>query len=659
MKYGMGIDTGGTYTDAVLANLETGSVLESVKALTTPNDLSIGILQAIGKIDTLKRDKYPGIIIELVGLSTTLATNAIVEGKGGRVCLLLIGYDQTLLHQHRFDDEFITKNIAYVAGGYDIYGDEEVPLDEGAVRVLVQKYKDIVDAFGVSCFFAPRNPGQEIRSKKIIEELCNLPVTCGHEISTKLNSVLRAQTVAINASLIPLLRSLVICVQSALSSLSISAPLLVVKGDGSLVKADIAIKRPVETILSGPAASMIGAHHLSKVSNCWVVDIGGTTTDIGKVTQGRINLNNTGSTINGRRTMVESANVYTIGLGGDSLVKVDINGKLSIGPKRVVPLCLVSESYPMITDKLRRLSLSGMENPSDEIFALFVQASPHGLSQENSALFEKISIDPLLLSFTEKEKFLISTKLDYFEKIGLILRAGFTPTDALHVMDYLHLWKMDAALLGAIVLAEKFFQTPEFFCQAVVEIFSEKVATAILSKIITDQLDFDDWQKEKSAIFFLETMTQQKKNTDMLCHLKLKRPIVAIGAPAAAFMGRTSEILNAQLVLPLHGEVANAIGSVVGIVLNKIKILITPHKCLESPKKFRAHLPNRVKDFLDLEEAVAYTMRDVSDFIDKSSEKSGAESFSTQTEREDKIVQGIYLFTEILFTATGRPATVT
>ena len=657
MKYGVGIDTGGTYTDAVLVNLASGSVLESVKALTTRHDLSIGILKALGKIATLQRDKHPGTTIDLVGLSTTLATNAIVEGNGGRVCLILIGYDPALLHQHGFDGEFITQNIAYVAGGYDLYGNESSPLDEDAVRRAVTKNKDHVEAFGVSCFFASRNPGHEIRSKEIIEELCERPVTCAHEITTKLNSVLRAQTVAINASLIPLLRSLIICVQNALSALSISAPLLVVKGDGSLVKADRAIRSPVETILSGPAASMVGAQHLSNISDCWVVDIGGTTTDIGKVTQRRINLNKAGSAVAGRRTMVESADIYTIGLGGDSLIRVEANGTIRIGPKRVVPLCLLAESYPMITDRLRRLSSAGIHSPSDGFFALFLQASPHELSEESSALLEKIKKDPLLLSFTGKERHLFSRRLEHLEKLCLIVRAGFTPTDALHVMGDLHLWQREAALLGAIMLAEKCGQSPEYFCRDIVNKFSEEVATAMVSKIITNRLGSDDWKNEKTAHFFLDAVNRQSTNSDMRCRLQLMRPIVAIGAPAAAYMGKTSAILDAQLILPTHGEVANAVGAIVGLVFNRIKILIAPLEGVQNPQQFRAHLPNRVEDFSDLEAAVDCTIKDVSAYLKKVSEKSGAASFSIQIEREDRIVQGIYLCTEISFTATGRPAT--
>ena len=130
--------------------------------------------------------------------------------------------------------------------------------------------------------------------------------------------------------------------------MGISAPLMVVKGDGSLVRAEWAMQRPIETILSGPAASVVGAWHLAAAAgDVWVVDMGGTTTDIAALREGRPRLNPEGAQVAGWRTMVEAVDVHTVGLGGDSQVRVD--GKLgpdwlTIGPRRVVPLCLLASA---------------------------------------------------------------------------------------------------------------------------------------------------------------------------------------------------------------------------------------------------------------------------------------------------------------------------
>ena len=263
MSIALGIDTGGTYTDAALVDHDTGRVLCAAKALTTRRDLSIGIGEAMDAV--LQRPEAAGAgPVGIVAVSTTLATNAIVEGQGSRVCLVLIGYDPELIHQYGFEHELVTDDVVYIDGGHDIHGDAVTALDEGGLRQAVLARKDQVDAFGVSSYFGVRNPEHEIRASSLIEELTGLPVTCGHELTTRLNSVRRATTVALNARLVPLLRELIDTLRHSLAERQIVAPLMVVKGDGSLVRAEWAMQRPIETILSGPAASAVGAWHLAQ-----------------------------------------------------------------------------------------------------------------------------------------------------------------------------------------------------------------------------------------------------------------------------------------------------------------------------------------------------------------------------------------------------------
>src|SRR5690606_4555973 len=121
----------------------------------------------------------------------------------------------------------------------------------------------------------------------------------------------------------------------------IQAPLMVVKGDGSLIAAEAALASPVETILSGPAASLVGARHLSGETDVVVVDMGGTTTDIALLRDGRPVLASEGATVGGWKTMVEAVAVHTYGLGGDSEVRCDEAGDLVVGPRRAVPLSLL------------------------------------------------------------------------------------------------------------------------------------------------------------------------------------------------------------------------------------------------------------------------------------------------------------------------------
>jgi N-methylhydantoinase A/oxoprolinase/acetone carboxylase beta subunit len=235
MQLALGIDTGGTYTDAVLVNHETGVVLAGAKALTTRHDLSIGIggaIRAVFVAAEAQGTPFAPEDVTLVALSTTLATNTLAEGQRGAVCLILIGYERELMAQWGFDRQMATDDVVHVAGGHDERGGEVTPLDEAAVRAAVIARKDTVEAFAVSGYFGVRNPAHELRVQALVAELTGLPVTCGHDLTSKLNAVRRATTVALNAHLILPLRELIASVRRTLVAWAIAAPLMVVKGDG-------------------------------------------------------------------------------------------------------------------------------------------------------------------------------------------------------------------------------------------------------------------------------------------------------------------------------------------------------------------------------------------------------------------------------------------
>ena len=162
-------------------------MLAGDKALTTHHDLSIGIGQAVAAV--FEGNGVSPAEVDLVALSTTLATNAIVEGRGGPVCLLLIGYDPALIRQYGFERDLVTQDVVYLYGGHDGLGNEVEPLDEDAAREAILARRDRVDAFAVSGYFGVRNPAHELRVHALVEELTDLPVTCGHELTTRLNAV--------------------------------------------------------------------------------------------------------------------------------------------------------------------------------------------------------------------------------------------------------------------------------------------------------------------------------------------------------------------------------------------------------------------------------------------------------------------------------------
>src|SRR5882724_7787811 len=232
----LGLDTGGTFTDAVLL-ADGRRVIASAKALTTPWNLAVGIGKAIRAVLDLLPDGAGRDDVSLVSVSTTLATNAVVENRFSPVCTLLIGFDDAMVERSGLLRPGSGGLVVRVAGGHIATGEESSALDEGAVARAVAEHGERVEAFAVAANFSVRNPAHELRARKIIRGLSPKPVTCAHELSSKLDAPRRALTAALNARLTPQIRHLIEALSRALAGESINndVPLMIVKGDGSLM----------------------------------------------------------------------------------------------------------------------------------------------------------------------------------------------------------------------------------------------------------------------------------------------------------------------------------------------------------------------------------------------------------------------------------------
>ena len=661
MTVALGIDTGGTYTDAVLVDQESNALLAGAKALTTYYDLSVGIGRAVAA--AFEGQSVSPADVNLVALSTTLATNAIVEGRGAPVCLLLIGYDQALIRQYGFERDLVTEDVVYLRGGHDVLGDELEPLDEAAARAAILARRDRVEAFTVSGYFGVRNPEHEMRVRALIEELTDLPVTCGHELTTRLNAVRRATTATLNAQLIPLLQELIATVRDTLNTFGITAPLMVVRGDGSLARAEWAMQRPIETVLSGPAASVVGASHLAGHRDVWVVDVGGTTTDIATLRDGRPRINPEGVQVGEWRAMIEAVDVHTVGLGGDSEVGLGAEGQLTIGPQRVVPLCLLASDHPEVMDELRRQSTHDERDGLTGQFVLHQRQVTFALSERDKAFLDHLATGPQsLVSLVEKLRYgrLVVRQVRDLEKRRVVMRSGFTPTDALHVLGRFERWDTRASQLAAELLATQVQLSVREFCEQVVFGVSDRAATELVSKVLADEIVLPDWTRERVAAGFLARGLGNVAGSDLACRLTLRQPVVAVGAPVGVYMPRVAEQLHTELVIPPHADVANALGAVAGGVVQQLRALIRP---LEADQSFRLHLPDGVRDFATVEEAVAHAKLVMPAQLEQLARKVGAEQVEVKMVRLDREVpvaeawgQLIYLDTELMFTAVGRPS---
>jgi N-methylhydantoinase A/oxoprolinase/acetone carboxylase beta subunit len=485
--------------------------------------------------------------------------------------------------------------------------------------------------------------------------------------------VRRATTVALNARLVPLLRELIETLRRTLVERAISAPLMVVKGDGSLVRAKWALQRPVETILSGPAASAVGAWHLAgqdgtdiRDGALWVVDVGGTTTDIAALHGGHPRLNPEGAQVGHWRTMVEAVDVHTVGLGGDSHVRLNPDRRLVIGPRRVVPLSLLAEQYPQILDELQSQGMAPVRAELANQFLLARRPPTRPLTDDEGAIMDRLAKGPVSLAFLVRESrfgTLVLRRVEELVAERLVLRAGFTPTDALHALGRLDIWNAEAARMGGRVLAAMARRSVEDLCQAVAEGVSSRAATALVSKVLSDEAHIPNWQQEPTATLLLDRALDGRQKGELAFALTLHRPVVAIGAPVEAYMPRVAEQLNTRLVIPSHAEVANAVGAVAGGVVQRQRVLITP---IEDGEALRVHLPQGVRDFLDVEEAVLYAQQQMIPWVENQARQAGAAQVEVKMKRHDRdvLVQAgwgdkLYLGTELIFTAVGRPSPAT
>lgn len=662
----VGLDTGGTYTDAVV--LAGGRrVIASAKSLTTHWDLSVGLGGALRSVlNALPEGARQRI--SLVSVSTTLATNAVVENRFSPICAILVGFNDRMAEQTGIASH-LRGAVVRVRGGHDPTGVEEQELDEAAIEAAVRELGPQVEAFAVAAQFSVRNPEHELRVRERIRTLCGKPVTCSHELSAQLNAPKRALTAALNARLVPQIRHLLDAVGQTLEREAIRAPLMVVKGDGTLMRADVALEYPVETVLSGPAASVVGAAFLTGLKDFAVSDMGGTTTDVAIIVDERPVVRADGAVIGGWRTMVEAIDVHTCGLGGDSEVHFDREARLRIGPRRVMPLSLLAHQFPEVLAELGRLAASerlplfagqfGHRNPG--------RAAGTDLDRLELRVWEALGTTPRRLDVVARSAQGAEALRRLVDR-GIATLAGFTPSDALHVLGRQSGWSREAARLGAAILAteernvnaRKGKDTPEALCEQVYELVIRQSARVVLESALAQDPGVEPHNGRWGPLGVLIDRVVEGRPVSRLvdAQLRLPNPLVAIGAPAAAFYPEVARRLGARLVVPEHAAVCNAVGAVVGVVSETVDILVNQPEY----KVFRVHDPAGIRDFAEAEEAVGLAKRISHELALAAARRGGAVDPHVETsviERRASSQSGDdYLAEAIVRTrATGRPAT--
>ena len=583
MSYQLGIDTGGTYTDAVIVD-DQGNVVAKNKSLTTSYDLTIGIGNAISNLPESLLET-----INLVSLSTTLSTNSVVEGRGSPVGVLLPGYSEKQVEKSGLWEILDRDMISIFAGGHNATGAENAPLDVDYARQRILEQKDRVSAFAISSMFGTRNPGHEKALRQLVIDLTDKPVACGHELASNLGAPRRALTTALNARMILYIQSLIASVQLILKERQITAPLMIVKGDGSLVNAQTALYQPVATVLSGPAASVVGACALSGQKDAIVVDIGGTTTDIAIVTDGHPELCEDGARIGDWQPMVEAIRVFSIGLGGDSEVR--FKAKLDISQRRVVPMSLLAHQYPHVITSLER-QLNSPPSPRGNRFALPLQRNEIILNQLDDIeedIWGRLQNGPIELESLVNDNRSVLRAIARMERLGLIIYSGFTPSDATHVLGMSDHWSVEAANLGAKIWARQMRHLYGYGkwdkddaigpSQEVFDLVMDSISQKLIEAGLNQHGKLVDSKSQKLTRLLTDIILKrgeaEKINPLFELHFANNYPIVAVGGPARDYFPGVARQLGVELHLPVHAETANAIGAVMGAVVQISHVTVT------------------------------------------------------------------------------------
>ena len=572
MKIGIGIDTGGTCTDAVIYQFDQKQILASAKTATTKEDLAEGIGNVL--------DLLPSDLIrqaEVIALSTTLATNACVENKGGRAKLVFFGVKPD--NVSRVGREYgltLDDSLIFIDSKTKPNGEVVKEPDWNLFERSMHDWFDDCDAVGVVELFAQKSGAQmEKKAREMIQKEFDIPVVCGYSLFSERNIVKRGASALLNARLISVIQEFLDAVKRALDARKIEAPFVIVRSDGSLMTGEFTALHPVETLLCGPVASVMGAMELAEEKNCLIVDIGGTTTDIAFVREGKPKRAETGVRIGGWDTFVKGLFVDTFGLGGDSGVAVSEQDTVMLEEERVMPLCMAASAHPRLIRYLEREdeSRTRMVNQQKNIYLRVKDISQSTFYTEKEKRIAEFMAEPHSLEEIKKtwNEVVLVNHVERLVREGVLIRCGLTPTDIMHVRGDFCRYESRASILGARIMARALLMKPEELADAVYDEFKRKLYTNIVRILMEDGYPRirELGVGETENILILDAYERAKTGEDRrFFGLQFGTPaaLVGVGAPTKLFLEDVGRLLGTKVVTSEHSPVANALGAIVGNV---------------------------------------------------------------------------------------------
>ena len=615
MRIGIGIDTGGTYTDAVAYDYDTESLIAKGKALTTREDLSIGIHNAL--------DMLPSELLmdaKLISLSTTLATNACVESKGCRAKLIVIGMTDELLDRYNAGTRygFGKENVRCIDthGSADGLVIDEPDWDE--VFKTLDEWLSDADAMSVAELYSTSNgaPGEK-RAKQLIEDQYNLICVGASDLSGDLNVLERGATALLNAQLLPIGREFIEAAMSDFNKRGCKAPVMVVRSDGSLMSAELTRTRPVETILSGPAASVMAGKSFTTLKDYLIIDMGGTTTDVSVVRGDMPAMADSGINIGGWRTHVKGVFIDTFALGGDSTVRSK-EGKLSLLPRRAMPICVASQRWPDIKPMLREVLGNRHVNQHPLHEFLYLVHEPNDPKRYNSLelrLVEALKEGPCMLGKLKERADidLYHLNSERLEVEGIVMRCGLTPTDFMHLKGLFDRYDTEAAEYAArfLLLSLGRKDTPDnlrLLGDEVFDIVEGRLYENLLRILLIQEYPakFPDGLDAQTEHLVRESWVRRKNSSaGFLDHsFSTRAALVGVGAPTHIFLPSVAKTLGTEYFLPEHADVANAVGALKADINVSMRVEVTQWLSMARGIYYITHSPDGSLTFNDKDEAV-------------------------------------------------------
>ena len=580
---GIGIDTGGTYTDAVVYDMNERRVLCSGKTLTTRHNLEVCVAAVLDRMDQELVKKA-----ELLALSTTLATNACLEDKGSRAKCLMIGMQP----QHMANLEQVyagyglrdLNQLVFIDGKPEnLFANPEEP-DWDALMEQAEEWFHDCAAIGVTQIYPRADGGRlERRAKEILRDKMNVPVTTAYDLFDEVDVLKRGAGTLLNARLVPLIDEFLQAVRAALKERGLDIPLAIVRSDGSLMSELMTRDVPVETLLSGPAASAIGGSVLTREDNAVIVDMGGTTTDVALIRDGHPLTASQGIAIGPWRTTVRGLYVDTFLLGGDSEICFS-EGEMVLEGRRVIPISLLASRWPSVGKKLNALAYEGRHHTRmiSEFFVLQREIREDEEFAENEKrICEALKDGPLpVLELAEEVGASIYTlRTERLEEEGVLMKSGLTPTDIMAVKGDFPIYDPQAALDTIRFLAENVSESPEEIPDAVYKLVEKKMYCNLVRILMEVKyprglrmIREDGVQKLVEHAF--EEAYEGRRPEWLEIPFMTDLPLIGVGAPIHIFLPKVAALLGTRAVICEESPVANALGAIASQIVTRVELRV-------------------------------------------------------------------------------------